>query len=87
MNLVIKPGVRIEQSATKNILINNHSGEFYECNETALFLIQKILKGATQEMLVQSLLDTYDLMPKEAHIQVDYCLATLKSIGVLNEPV
>lgn len=85
MNLAIKPGVRIEQSTTKNILINNHSGEFYECNDTALFLIQKLLKGTTREMLVQSLLDSYDLMPKDAHIQVDYCLTTLISIGILNE--
>lgn len=85
--LTIKPYVRIEQSATKNILIDHHSGEFYECSETALFLIQKMLKNTTREALIQALIDSYEITPKDAHAQVDYCVTTLSSLGMVDEQI
>jgi len=85
MNLIMKSTMRLEQSLTKNILIDNDMGEFYECNETAVFLIQKLFHPTDKEKLVRALLDTYDLTKQDACIQVNHCLALLTELRVLNE--
>lgn len=85
MNFKIKPSVRIEQSSKKNILINDETGDFYECNETALFLLKKLIKGCSKDHLIHELLENYHIAPKDAHAQVDYCIDLLLSSGILHE--
>lgn len=83
--LSIKSGVRIEQSDTKNILIDSQTGEFYECNDTAVFLIQKLFNKTSKEALVKALHDVYDITVADAQAQVEYCLTVLSAMGVLHE--
>lgn len=85
MKFKLKPLVRIEQSPTKIILIDDGNSDFYECSETAFFLLKKLINGATRETLVEELFAEYDITLGDAHAQVDYCLGLLGTIGMLNE--
>jgi hypothetical protein len=87
MALVLKKQVRLEQSPTKNILINDLAGDFYECNDTALFVLQQLLNSTSREAIAQALLAKYDITDREAYIQVDYSLSLLNTLGVLDEQI
>ena len=81
----IKPNVRIEQSEDKIIIIDDIHGEFYECNDTALFMIRKIYKGITREELIKQIIDNYDIENYEAHAEVDRFLNSLFLMGILEQ--
>ncbi|MBT4963570.1 MAG: PqqD family protein [Francisellaceae bacterium] len=85
MKLGIKPNVRIEQSLDKIVIIDDINGEFYECNETALFMIKGLFSGTSREALVEKLIDNYEIDRSDAHLEVDQCLSSLHCIGILNE--
>ena len=85
MKWVLKKQVRLEQSPSRVILIDDRCADFYECSESAYVLLKGLIKGATRKGLVQMLRDVYELNEPEAVAQVEQCLSLLMAVGMLDE--
>ncbi|MDX2051161.1 MAG: PqqD family protein [Polyangiaceae bacterium] len=52
-------------------------------NESASVLWSKLAQSATEESLVQALLDEYELSPEQARTDVTTFIATLSDVGLV----
>ena len=84
----------------KGMIIDNSSGEhiavatgeaslvfngLIKNNSTANFLFKQLMKETTEEKLVRSLLEKYDVSEETARKDVHNFIAKLRETGLLNE--
>lgn len=81
--LKLKQHFRLKESSDKGLLINDHTGEFYHCNETALFILRQIQVGSSLHGVIQAIDRVYNISKSDSKAKVDYivlCLKNLKAV-------
>ena len=81
--LKLKQHFRLKDSTEKGLLINEHTGEFYHCNETALFILKHMQVGCSLPSLTQAIAQVYNISTQEIKAQVEYlvlCLTNLQAV-------
>ena len=81
--LKLKQHFRLKDSSEKGLLINDNTGEFYHCNETALFVLQHMQVGCSLPALTQAIAEVYNISAQEIKAQVEYVVLCLKNLQAI----
>lgn len=70
------------------VAVGDRSHEFngmVNLNATGAFLWEKVEKGSDRQILIQALLDAYDVSKEQAEIDVDKFISILKENGIIED--
>ena len=85
MHIKFKENLIHERLGDKIILLYPDSGKFYELNDSATFIFEKIINGKGKRDIVRSLTDEFKCDETEAEKDFDKFIANIKEAGFVKE--
>lgn len=82
----IKPHEHVVATAFdegEGVLVDLNTKRYYQLNETAMFIWQRLEKGAPTEQIVRDLLETYEVMEEQATASVERACAAFSSYDLV----
>ena len=74
-----------EKLGDKIILLYPDSGKFYELNDSATFIFEKIINGKGKKYIVMNLANEFECDETEAEKDFDKFIANIKEAGFVEE--
>ena len=85
MQIKFKKNLIHERLGDKIILLYPDSGKFYELNDSATFIFEKIINGKGKRDIVKSLTDEFECDETEAEKDFDKFIVNIKEAGFVKE--
>lgn len=83
MGLRFRSGVRTADTEYGTVLLDEHSGQYWQLNTTGARVVRTMVDGGTESDAITALVDEFDVDESQAREDVETLLTGLRSAGLV----